>query len=96
MILAFWTLISFMLPSLDMDSYPNSNKEKAFSILDNKCNVCHVKQNPDKVFSKANMDIYAKAINRQVFIWRRMPKGSDIKLNAEEKKLLKTWIQSVE
>lgn len=70
-------------------------KEVAYSILTLKCNVCHQTQNPSKVFTKENMDRFAKKIKRQVFLWRRMPKGDEIKLTKEEKQQLKSWIKSL-
>jgi len=70
-------------------------KEEAFEILKNKCNVCHVKENPSKVFTIDNMDRYNKRIKRQVFLFKRMPKGNKIKLSKEEKETLKHWIKTV-
>lgn len=67
-------------------------KEQAFEILKTKCNVCHKKKNKRMVFTLKNMNRRAKKINRQVFKWKRMPKGDEIKLTKEEYTILKTWI----
>ncbi|MEM0994926.1 MAG: hypothetical protein AAGI49_17980, partial [Bacteroidota bacterium] len=59
---------------------PDSLKIAVFKILDAKCNVCHRRQNPFKVFSLKNMNKHAAKIHQQVFVLRRMPKGGTIKL----------------
>ena len=69
-------------------------KAAAFEILKNKCNVCHKKQNPFKIFSLKNMDKHAAKINQQVFVYKRMPKGNTIKLTEEESSTLKKWLKS--
>ena len=69
-------------------------KKAAFSILDSKCNVCHRKKNPFKIFSLKNMDKNAKKIYKQVFVTRRMPKGNEIKLTEEEYQTIKNWLKS--
>lgn len=66
--------------------------EKAFQILDNKCNVCHRKRNKRRVFTKVNMDTWANDIYKQVFVKKRMPKGKKIKLTTNEYQELLTWI----
>lgn len=70
------------------------SNEKALQILDNKCNVCHRKQNKRRVFTSNNMDTWANAIYKQVFIKKRMPKGKKIKLTTNEYQELLTWITS--
>jgi len=72
-----------------------SPKIKAYNILENKCNVCHRKQNPFMIFSLKNMDKRAKKINKNVFELQRMPKGDEIKLTPDERETLKNWIQSL-
>ncbi|MFK7772576.1 MAG: hypothetical protein AB8F94_10565 [Saprospiraceae bacterium] len=69
-------------------------KKAAFQILKSKCNVCHKRKNPFKIFTLKNMDRHAKKIHKQVFVYRRMPKGDSIKLTDEEYKTLKNWLQS--
>jgi len=67
---------------------------RALEVLKTKCNVCHVKQNPRKVFTRENMRSLAPKIHRQVFIKKRMPRGKKIKLTDEEYQILSTWITS--
>jgi uncharacterized membrane protein len=87
--------------------YPNANvstndcqlrhidiRTNALIILRTKCNVCHYKQNPGKVFTLANMDKFAPKIYKQVFVKRRMPKGNATKLTQEEEQTLMVWLQS--
>ena len=69
-------------------------KVASFSILKAKCNVCHVKQHPRKVFTLDNMEELAPKIYKQVFVKKRMPKGKNITLTQEERQTLKQWIQS--
>ena len=76
------------------DVFETDLKEKAFEILDAKCNLCHRKQNPFKIFSQKNMNKHAPKIHKQVFVLRRMPKGDSIKLTIEEYQTLKKWLQS--
>lgn len=72
----------------------NPIKEKALTILQNKCNVCHEKKNPFMVFKLKNMDKRSKKIYNQVFLKKRMPKGDNIKLTTRESQELLTWINS--
>ena len=67
-------------------------KHAAFQILQSKCNVCHEKKNPRRVFTLENMTNLALKINKQVFIKKRMPKGNDIRLTNEEYDVLKHWL----
>ena len=89
----FMAFLSQSLVVVD-PTYPELQKE-AFTILVNKCNDCHKKEKPQAVFTPENMDNYARKINRQVFIFKRMPQGKDIKLTKEEKETLKSWIKAV-
>ena len=69
--------------------------EKAvWTILDTKCNVCHRKQNPFRVFKLKKLNKYAPKIMEQVFVKKRMPKGEEIKLTLSEKNTLSEWLQS--
>ena len=70
-------------------------KQQAYEVLKNKCNVCHKKQNPFKVFSLKNMEKHAKKIHHQVFVLKRMPKGDDIQLTEEEYQTLEKWLDHV-
>ena len=69
-------------------------KGVAFEVLKAKCNVCHKKQNPFKVFSLKNMDKHAPKIYKQVFVYKRMPKGNQTKLTDKEYQALKNWLKS--
>lgn len=69
-------------------------KKEAFQILKSKCNICHKRKNPFKIFSLKNMDRHAKKIHKQVFVYRRMPKGDSVKLTDKEYQTLKNWLQS--
>ena len=69
-------------------------KQAALEILRLKCNVCHKRQNPFKIFSFKNMDKHAPKIYQQVFVYQRMPKGDQIKLTDEESQMLKNWLKS--
>ncbi len=90
---SFMTYLSQPLVVFD-PTYPELQKE-AFAILVNKCNDCHKKEKPQAVFTSENMDDYARKINRQVFVFKRMPQGKDIVLTKEEKQTLKSWIKAV-
>jgi exopolysaccharide biosynthesis predicted pyruvyltransferase EpsI len=69
-------------------------KIAAFEVLDTHCNSCHIEKNPKKVFSLDNMNGFAKNINRQVFVFKRMPKGKERRedISAEEMRTLKKWV----
>lgn len=79
----------------DAQAYSASVEQRdAYKVLSNKCNVCHIKRNPRKVFTLENMDRFARKINRQVFIWKRMPKGNEISLSEQEKKTIQKWLNN--
>ncbi|QSE98796.1 hypothetical protein [Fulvivirga lutea] len=65
---------------------------EVMSLLEAKCNSCHRKKNPFMVFTKKNMNKRAGKIYKQVFVKKRMPKGS--KLSYSESELLKAWLES--
>lgn len=67
-------------------------KVAAFAVLENHCNVCHHKKKPTYVFTHENMDAFAASINLEVFVTRKMPKGRDNDLSAEEEQTLKRWL----
>ena len=75
--------------------YGQDVKKEAFKILESKCNDCHRIEKKESIFSLENMDMYARKINRQVFIFKVMPKGDEVKLSDKEKASLKTWIKWV-
>ncbi len=66
-------------------------KNEALIVLETKCNVCHRKQNPFRVFKEKNMERFASKIHEQVFIKKRMPKAGQ-SLTYKESKTLKTWL----
>jgi len=72
----------------------STEKQEAVIVLDRKCNVCHSIENPSRVFTFRNMNDLARNINRQVFVWKRMPKGSKNWLTTTEKEKLKRWLNS--
>lgn len=74
----------------------DSTSNNAFSILENKCNICHTKRNRKRIFTAENMNAFKDAIYKQVFIKRRMPKGNKIKLNSTEYQQLLTWISTTQ
>lgn len=69
-------------------------KKKALIVLQTKCNVCHTRQNPRKVFTVENVDGLAPKIYKQVFVKRRMPRGNEIKLTAAEEATLLSWLKT--
>ena len=72
---------------------PSKLKEEALTVLQNKCNVCHKKQNPFKVFKGANMSKHAPKIYDQVFVKKRMPRPGQI-LTEKERRTLNEWLQT--
>lgn len=90
-------LLVGLFTNISKQSYSNKaiENDKVLEILSTKCNVCHSTKNPSKVFTKDNMDAFYKNINRQVFVFKRMPKGNKIKLSTEEKEILKDWINTL-
>lgn len=103
LMLAYGNLFSAHQPSVQLISGIHSPvvnnpepdvKAAAFEILQLKCNVCHKKQNPFKVFSLKNMDKHAPKIYKQVFVYKRMPKGNQIQLTEAEYQTLSTWLNS--
>ena len=64
----------------------------ALTILQNKCNVCHKQRNPRKVFTRKNMEDLAPKIYKQVIVKKRMPRGKDNQLTAEEYTQLEKWL----
>lgn len=68
-------------------------QEKALLILQSKCNECHGRKKKKAVFTIDNMNGFAKKINKQVFIKKRMPKGDEVKLTEKERTALKEWVE---
>ncbi len=95
----------FMIISLFINVFINSivaappvnhsyKKLKAFEVLEKKCNACHLKDKKNYFFTLDNMDGFAKKINKQVFIKKKMPKGVENNLTNKEEQILKTWVES--
>ena len=70
-----------------------TEKEAALEVLVKKCNVCHIDQKRNRVFTNDNMKKYAKRINKTVFVKKRMPpENSVITLTEEDRITLKNWL----
>jgi uncharacterized membrane protein len=67
-------------------------KSSALEVLQTRCNTCHVRQNPGKVFTADNMNTLASKINQQVFVKKRMPRGK--RLTNEEYTMLQNWLNT--
>lgn len=76
-------------------SYQENYKENALTVLENRCNVCHIKKQKELVFTRDNMVQYSFAIEQQVFIKKRMPKGRRNKLTTTEQNNLKLWLEAL-
>jgi uncharacterized membrane protein len=74
--------------------YDSPVRDNALKVLVEKCNVCHRRQNPRKVFTETNMDELAPAVYRQVFVKKRMPRGNTIKLTEAEQQALLDWLKT--
>lgn len=70
-------------------------KQRALSILSNKCNASHAKRNRRRVFTEDNMNDWSNDVYKKVFIKKRLPKGKKIKLTSQEYQDLLTWIGSI-
>ena len=70
-------------------------KISAFRILQSSCNVCHTQRNRNAVFTFDNMNAWSGEIHEQVFVKKRMPKGTAIVLSQAEKATLTKWINSI-
>ena len=97
-LLGVMIILSFRFPAqaealtLDRELEVADLKIAAFQILETKCNVCHEKKNPRRVFNLENMSDLAPKIHKQVFVKKRMPKGNEVKLTKEEYDTLKNWL----
>ncbi len=67
-------------------------QKATLEILDTKCNACHRRQNPFMVFNERNMVRRAARIYKAVFLERKMPKGTKVKLTSEEYATLEKWL----
>lgn len=71
-----------------MVSGTDSIEQKALDVLEHRCNTCHRKQNPFKIFKAKNLKKYAPLIKQQVFELKRMPKDGSTLSEAEQEALL--------
>ena len=69
-------------------------RDNALKVLTEKCNICHRRENPQKVFTESNMDGLAPAIYKQVFVKKRMPRGNTVKLTEGDERMLMEWIRT--
>lgn len=76
-------------------TFQDTPKNKAFNVLITKCNVCHATKKKQDIFTLENMDSLAIAINKQVFIKGKMPKGKKNKLTIEESLALQDWLYTI-
>jgi len=61
---------------------------KALEVLEQRCNTCHRKQNPFRIFKEKNLEKYAPLIYQQVFELKRMPKDGSTLSQSEQEALL--------
>lgn len=85
-------LLMSSIPAISKANPDDDARKAAFTVLQQKCNVCHRTDNPGKVFTIDNMEALAPKIYKQVFVKQRMPKGRNIRLTAEESGVLKNWV----
>ncbi|MDO1514197.1 hypothetical protein Q2T41_16205 [Maribacter confluentis] len=77
-------------------SFPQENtQENAYIILMDQCNGCHITKQRGMVFTRDNINLYSLAIEQQVFVKKRMPKGKKNKLTSTELNKLRLWLNSL-
>ena len=81
--------------TLQTATYQNDVKTDAFAVLRQKCNTCHALKRKVSVFSYENMDSLSNAINEQVFIKQKMPKGRKNRLTNLEDENLQRWLETL-
>lgn len=81
-------------PTPDSRSFKSQDsiQQKAFAVLDSKCNFCHMTRKRLDHFTMDNMNGLVSKINEQVFVKNKMPKGKNNVLTLEEKNSLLLWI----
>lgn len=91
-----YLILLFALLSVTQAAHatPEDDKQKALLVLQTKCNVCHVRNNPFRVFKERNMERNVKDIYQQVFVKGRMPLGDEVKLTGEERETLRKWVEA--
>lgn len=71
-------------------------KQKAFQVIEVKCNVCHLEKSTSNVYTLDNMEDFAQDTYKQVFVKERMPKGKEVKLAEAEKQVLMDWLKTTD
>lgn len=90
----FWKPIEGKYITLKENLNQTDIKTEAYTVLINKCNICHATKKRTDIFTIENMDSLAVDIHKQVFIKKKMPKGKKVKLTDEEIQSLKNWLES--
>ncbi|MFK8044156.1 MAG: hypothetical protein AB8B72_01575 [Crocinitomicaceae bacterium] len=86
------SILALKTGTFEKSTNAQSDSIEVLKILENKCNICHQKKKK-VVFTFDNMSTYHLAIENQVFIKKRMPKGKDFKLTKAEEIVLLNWIR---
>lgn len=97
--LAIWiitggTFASSKMPVEQVNAHRQEPEYAALKVLQIKCNVCHRRQNPFRVFTAENMNKNAPNIYEQVFVKKSMPKVGALPLTAAEQAALKKWLEA--
>lgn len=87
----FWLVLVAGQARAQSTTNPVTDSE-VLTILEEKCNVCHRKEQPFIIFKTKNLERNKKRIKQQVFEYKLMPKGDEIKLTETEKVLLMDWL----
>lgn len=87
----FWLILTASFAQAQNTNNGVSDEE-VMTILEEKCNVCHRKEQPFIIFKSKNLERNRKRIKQQVFDYKLMPKGDEIKLTESEKVLLMDWL----
>jgi len=72
-----------------------ATKEKAFTILRNKCYLCHKKRNKNHVLTAKKMDTRSQDVHKQVSVKKRMLKCKKTKLTEADKQKISTWVSYI-
>lgn len=92
---AMWNSNISYLISTQSATHQNAVKTDAFTVLRQKCNTCHAVKRRVSIFTFENMDSLSNAINQQVFIKQKMPKGKKNRLTTLEQENLKLWLETL-
>jgi predicted GIY-YIG superfamily endonuclease len=86
--------ISYLI-SIQSVTHQNAVKTEAYTVLRQKCNTCHAVKRKVSIFTYENMDSLSNAINQQVFVKRKMPKGKKNRLTMLKQENLKLWLETL-